>query len=394
MHTAYFDNNATTPMLTEVQEAMQPYLAEKFGNASSIYRRGREARAAISAARLSVAKLLGCRDSEIFFSSGGTEGDNLAILGIVSPGDHIITSSIEHSAVLNCCAYLKKIGCTVTLLPVDGNGQVDPGDVRQALQSRTALISVMLANNETGVLQPVEDIGKLAAEADVYFHVDAVQAAGKVPISVDRIGCDLLTISGHKMHAQQGTGALFVSRGTILKPLFHGGHQEHGLRSGTENVPGIVGLGRASELALASLQDGTAPQIRQWRDRLEDGVLSAIEDIGISGIHAPRVPNTTNIYFDYVTGETVIVALDQQGVAASAGAACSAGAREPSHVLMAMGLGAERARSSVRFSLAKQNSAAEVEYLLAILPKVVQRLRRLSPLGKSSTSHPSALSRN
>lgn len=393
MHTVYLDNNATTPMLPEVLEAMQPYFTEKFGNASSIYRRGREAHAALTAARVSVAALLGCRESEVFFTSGGTEGDNLAILGIVSPGDHVITSAIEHSAVLNCCSYLQKMGCKVTRLPVDANGQIDPDDVRKALQSKTSLITVMLANNETGVLQPVEEIGQLAAEAHVCFHVDAVQAAGKVPISVKRIGCDLLTISGHKMHAQQGTGALFVRRGTILKPLFHGGHQEHGLRAGTENVPGIVGLGRACELAIAGLQDGTVQRLREWRDRLEDGGLQSVEAIGISGIHAPRVPNTTNIYFDYIGGEAVVVALDEKGVAASAGAACSAGAREPSHVLLAMGLSPQRARASVRFSLAKQNSADDIAYLLGILPEIVQRLRDLSPLYKSSRSYTPALSR-
>jgi cysteine desulfurase len=392
MRNIYLDNNATTRILPEVHEAMKPYFEEKFGNASSIYRRGHEANAALKKARVSVAQLLGCESSEIVFTSGGTEGDNLAILGMMSPGDRIITSAIEHSAVLNCCSYLEKLGCQVTYLPVNGDCQIDPDDVRKSLRTKAKLISVMLANNETGVLQPAEQVGKLAAEAGVCFHVDAVQAAGKVPIDVKRIGCDLLTIAGHKMHAQQGTGALFVKRGTILKPLFHGGHQEHSLRPGTENVPGIVGLGRACELALAGLADGSVDQIRAWRDLFEAGVRKNIESIGINGVHARRVPNTSNIYFDDIGGEALLIALDEKGVSVSAGAACSAGVREPSHVLLAMGLGPERARASLRFSFGKQNSAEDVEYLLDVLPDVVQRLRNISPLCKRSGSQNAALS--
>ncbi|HVO63682.1 MAG TPA: cysteine desulfurase family protein [Terriglobales bacterium] len=386
MRSVYLDNNATTRILPEVLEAMKPYFEEKFGNASSIYSRGREAHAALKTARQSVAKLLGCETSEIVFTTGGTEGDNLAILGMISPGDRIITSAIEHSAVLNCCSYLGKLGCQVTYLPVNGNGHIDPDDVRKALRTKAKLISVMLANNETGVLQPVESVGKLAAKAGVCFHVDAVQAAGKVPIDVRRIGCDLLTISGHKMHAQQGTGALFVKRGTILRPLLHGGHQEHGLRPGTENVPGIIGFGRACELAIAGLKDGSMERIGRWRDRFEAGVVKEIDAIGINGVFAGRVPNTSNIYFDYIGGEALVIALDEKGVSVSAGAACSAGAREPSHVMVAMGLSPERARASLRFSFGKQNSAEDVDYLLDILPDAVQRLRNLSPLYKRSES--------
>jgi cysteine desulfurase len=373
-------------MLPEIFRAMRPYFTQKFGNASSIYRRGRETHAALKKARESVAHLLGCLSGEVVFTCGGTEGDNLAILGVVGPGDHIITSAIEHSAVLSCCAYLERLSCEVTRVPVDGQGRIDPEDVRCAVRKNTKLISIMLANNETGVLQPAEEIGKIATEVDVYFHVDAVQAAGKVPISVDRIACDMLTISGHKIHAQQGTGALFVRRGTPLKPLFHGGHQEQGRRAGTENVAGIVGLGRACELALAGLQDGTVARIRNWRDQLESGVLNSIEAVGTNGGRAPRVPNTSNLYFDYIGGEALVVALDEQGVAASAGAACSSGSREPSHVLLAMGLNHERARSSLRFSIGKQNSAEDVDYLLAVLPETVQRLRDASPVYERSVS--------
>jgi cysteine desulfurase len=379
MHQVYLDNNATTPMLPEVLEAVRPYLAEKFGNPSSIYVRGREAHAALQDARDSVAQLLDCRRTEIVFTSGGTEGDNLAILGVVSPGDHIITSQVEHSAVLNCMEYLRDLGCKFTTIPVNGQGQVDPEDVRQALRPNTKLITIMLANNETGVLQPVEEIGKIAAESDAYFHVDAVQAAGKVPISVRRIGCDMLTISGHKIHAPQGTGALFVRSGTLLKPLFHGGHQEAGRRAGTENLPGIVGLGRACVIAAQGLADGTVERLREWRNRLENGILAMIDETGINGGDAPRVPNTSSIFFEHIGGESLVIDLDSRGISASAGAACSAGAREPSHVLLAMGLSPARARASLRFSLGKQNSAADIEYLLATLPSLVQRLRKLSP---------------
>ena len=386
MRIVYLDNNATTPMLPEVFEAMRPHFTEQFGNASSIYSRGRDAHAALDRARESVARLLGCRGSEILFTSGGTEGDNLAIVGVVKPGDHIVTSAIEHSAVLNCCGYLEKLGWEVTRVPVDSQGRIDPEDVRLALQKNTRLITIMMANNETGVLQPVEKIGEIASDCDILFHVDAVQAAGKVPLSVDNIGCDLLTISGHKIHAQQGTGALYVRRGTILRPLLHGGHKEQGRRAGTENIPGIVGLGKACEIAFAGVGDGTVERIGQWRDRLESAVLESIEDIGVNGSQAQRVPNTTNMYFDYIGGEALVVALDSHGVSASAGAACSAGAREPSHVLLAMGLSHEHARASLRFSIGKQNSSDDIDYLIGVLPEVVQRLRDASPLYKRSAS--------
>ena len=380
MRRVYFDNNATTPVRPEVFEAMRPYFSEHFGNASSIHHHGQETRAAVGRARESVAALLGCRSSEIVFTSGGTEGDNLAILGFAKPGDHVITSTIEHHAVLNSCKHLQSIGCEVTYVPVDGCGLVDPGDVRRALRPNTKLISIMMANNETGVLQPVEAIGGIAAEADVYFHTDAVQAAGKVLIDVTRIGCDLLSISGHKMHAPQGVGALYVRKGTVLQPMLYGGSHERSRRAGTENVPGIVGLGKAAEIAKAPLDRGELSRMSEMRDRIEQKILADVEASGVNGAGAPRVPNTTNIYFDGIEGEALVIALDLKGLAVSTGAACSSGAIEPSHVLTAMGLPPKRARASIRFSLGKQNTAEEVDFAVNLVPQTVARLRELSPV--------------
>jgi len=375
----YFDNNATTPVLPEVLEAMRPYFNERFGNASSIHHHGQETRAAVERARESVAALLGCRASEVVFTSGGTEADNLGIFGLVKAGDHLVTSTIEHHAVLNSGKRLQEMGCEVCYVPVDGRGLVDPDDVRRALRPNTRLITIMMANNETGVLQPVEEIGRIAAEADVYFHTDAVQGAGKMPIDVKRIGCDLLSISGHKMHAPQGIGALYVKKGTQLQPLLYGGSHERSRRAGTENVPAIVALGKAAETALRGLNDGSVQRIAELRDRLQAGVLAAINSADVNGREVPRVPNTANIYFDYIEGEALVIALDLKGLAVSTGAACSSGAIEPSHVLTAMGLRPERARASIRFSLGKQNTAEEVDFALALVPQAVSRLRELSP---------------
>jgi cysteine desulfurase len=380
MHRVYFDNNATTPVLPEVLEAMKPYFGEHFGNASSIHHHGQETKAAVERARESVADLLGCRASEIVFTSGGTEADNLAIFGLAGEGDHVITSTIEHHAVLNACKHLESAGCEITYAPVNGQGLVDPDDVRRALRPNTKLISIMMANNETGVLQPVQEIGKVAAEADIYFHTDAVQAAGKVATDVKKIGCDLLSISGHKMHAPQGIGALYVRKGTLLQPMLYGGSHERSRRAGTENVPGIVGLGRAAEIANAGLKRGDVAEIGGMRDRLQQTILSAVEASGVNGEGAPRVPNTANIYFDYIEGEAMVIALDLKGLAVSTGAACSSGAIEPSHVLTAMGLRPDRARASIRFSLGKQNTPADVDFALALVPETVARLRELSPV--------------
>src|SRR5579864_9349147 len=382
MHRVYLDNNATTPVLPEVQEAMRPYFGERFGNASSIHHHGQETRAAVEGARESVAALLGCRPSEVVFTSGGTESDNLAIAGLAAPGDHVVTSSIEHHAVLFACKHLEDAGCEVTYLPVDGRSLVDPQDVRRALRPNTYLVSIMMATNETGVVQPVEEIGKIAAEADIFFHTDAVQAAGKVPIDVKSIGCDALSISGHKIHAPQGVGALYVRKGTHVQPLFYGGRHERSRRAGTENVPGIVALGKAAELAIEGFQRDQQNKMAALRDRLQQGIVAQVEEVGVNGEGAPRVPNTTNIYFDHIEGEAMVIALDLKGLAISTGAACSSGAIEPSHVLTAMGLRSDRARASIRFSLGKQNTAEDVDFALALVPETVARLRELSPTYK------------
>src|ERR1700732_1849523 len=323
MRRVYLDNNATTPVLPVVFEAMQAYFGEHFGNASSIHHHGQETRAAVERARESVAVLLGCRASEIVFTSGGTEGDNLAVFGLTDSGDHVITSTVEHHAVLNSCKRLAAQGCEVTYIPVDGRGRLDPADVKRAIRPNTKLITIILANNETGVVQPVAEIGKIAAEADIYFHTDAVQAAGKIPIDVNKIGCDLLTISGHKLHGTQGVGALYVCKGTQLEPMLHGGSHERSRRAGTENVPGIVGLGKAAELARVGFERGDDlrtydQKMAPMRDRLERELLE-IEATGLNGGGAPRVPNTANIYFDGIEGEALVIALDLKGLAVSNG---------------------------------------------------------------------------
>jgi cysteine desulfurase len=379
MRRVYMDSNATTPVLPEVFEAMRPYYLESFGNASSIHHHGQHARAAVEHARESVARLLNCRAAEVVFTSGGTEGDNFALSGLLREGDHLIISNSEHHAVLHTAEALAKRGVEVTLIPVDHRGLVDPESIRRAIQPNTKLISVMMANNETGVLQPVEEIGKIAAETDVYFHTDAVQAAAKVEIDVKNIGCDLLSISGHKMHAPQGCGALFVSKGTLIEPMFYGGNHERQRRAGTENLPGIVGLGAAAEIAREGLANGSMQKVGVLRDRLQKAVLELGETV-VNGAGAPRVPNTTNIQINHIEGEALVIALDLKGVAVSTGAACSSGAIEPSHVLTAMGLTPDQARSSIRFSLGKHNTDADVDFAISVIPEVVGRLRSISPV--------------
>jgi cysteine desulfurase len=385
MRRVYLDNSATTPVLPEVFEAMRPYFDERFGNASSIHHHGQETRAAVEGARESVANLLGCRASEVVFTSGGTEADNLAIFGLADPGDHVITSTVEHHAVLNACKHLESKGCAVTYVPVDGRGVVDPEDVRRALRPETKLVTIMMANNETGVLQPVEEIGRVAAEEDVCFHTDAVQVAGKVPIDVNQIGCDLLAISGHKIHGPQGAGALYVRKGTTLEPMLFGGRHERSRRAGTENVPGIVGLGKAAELARGGLDRGEAEQLSTKRNRLERALLQ-LDSAGVNGAGAPRVPNTTSICFDFIDGEALVIALDLKGLAVSTGAACSSGAIEPSHVLTAMGMPSDRARASIRLSLGKQNTDDDVDFAIALVVETVTRLRELSPATRAVVS--------
>ncbi len=385
MHRVYLDNNATTPLLPEVFEAMRPFYLDEFGNASSIHHYGQHARAAVEKARASVAALLNARPAEIVFTSGGTEADNLGVFGLVRAGDHVISSTIEHHAVLNSCKRLEQLGCEVTYVRVNGAGEIDPDDVRKALQPNTRLISIMMANNETGVLQPVEEIGKVAQEADVFFHTDAVQAAGKTPIDVAKIGCDALSISGHKLHAPQGTGALFLKKGTLIQPLLYGGSHERQRRAGTENLPGIVGLGKAAEIARHWLANNDSAEMTAMRDHLQETVLEAVEAAGVNGSGAPRVPNTTNLWFDFIEGEALVIALDLKGLAVSSGAACSSGAIEPSHVLLAMGLSQQRARASIRLSLGKQTTQGDVDFAVSVIPETVGRLREISPLYKKQT---------
>ena len=393
MRRVYLDNNSTTPLLPEVRAAIAPYFEEKFGNASSIHHSGQQARAAVERARGQVAGLLGARASEIVFTSGGTEADNLAIFGVVKPGDHIISSVIEHHAVINSCKRLEEMGCDVTYLPVDSRGLVNPDDVRRSIKPGTRLVTIMMANNETGVVEPVDDIGRVAAEAGILFHTDAVQAAGKIPVKVDDVSCSLLSLSGHKLHGLQGTGALFVRRGVHLQPQLFGGNHERSRRAGTENVLGIVGLGEAARLAAEGFQDGSVARTAALRNRLENGLMEIIEDVSLNGAGAPRVPNTTNLRFNGIEGEGLVISLDLKGLAVSTGAACSSGAIEPSHVLTAMGLTQIQARSSVRLSLGKQNSEEDVDAALALIPDAVARLRALSPSYNGPTGVAAAMRR-
>ena len=385
MRRVYCDANATTPLLPEVMEAMRPYWTEQFGNASSIHREGQQARKAVDRARETLATLFHCREAEVVFNSGGTEGDNTAIFGMVRAGDHLITTSIEHPAVLRAAERVAERGAEVTIVRPRSNGLVDPEEIRQAIKpetrlgdSRRTLVSVMLANNETGVLQPVEAIGKIAAEAGAFFHIDAVQGAGKVPFDVRRFGCHLCSISAHKMHGPKGVGAMYVRRGTPIDPLIVGGSHERRQRAGTENVAGIVGLGKAAELAMASLEDGTVERVAALRDRLEAGIL-AIAGTGVNGAGAPRAANTTNIRFEQLEGEALVIALDLKGVAVSGGPACHSGSTEPSHVLTAMGLDKNAARASLRFSLLKTANDEDVDHVLRVVPEAVEHLRALSP---------------
>jgi cysteine desulfurase len=375
----YMDANATTPLLPEVFEAMRPYFMERFGNASSVHSFGQRARGAVEQARVQVAEFLHCRPAEIVFTSGGTESDNLALFGVTRPGDHVITTAIEHHAVLHAAEALQHAGREVTFLGVDANGVIDPEDIRRALRPNTRLISVMMANNETGAIQPVEAIGVIAAEAGVLFHTDAVQSAGKLPIDVEKIGCHLLAISGHKMHAPQGTGVLFVRKDIKLEPLFYGGSHERQRRAGTENLAGIVALGKAAEIAAASLRDGMPEKLAALRDRMEHAIIASVGEAGAHSTRAPRVPNTTNLWFDHVEGEALVISLDLKGLAVSGGSACASGASEPSHVLTAMHVPAERARASLRFSLSKLSTAEDVDAAIALVPEAVSKLRELSP---------------
>ena len=388
MNRVYLDFNATTPVEPEVLDAMLPYFSGEFGNAASIHTPGQRARAAVETAREQVAALIGARPQEIVFTSGGTESDNHAIFGVVAQpilavlsgeiSKHIITTAIEHEAVLNTCQALEKEGVSVTYLPTNRNGQIDMEELRRAIRPETVLITIMHANNELGVVQPLEKIGKIAAQNDVFFHTDAVQSAGKIPLDVNSLGVDLLAISGHKFYAPKGVGALYIRGGTRLRQLLYGGHHQRGFRPGTENVPGIVGLGKAAELSRISLNED-AVRVSALRDELQRELLARIPHSRANAATAPRTPNTANITFPGIEGEALIIALDLKGLACSTGAACSSGAIEPSHVLTAIGLSAEDARASIRFSLGRHTTQQEIAAALEIVPAAVAQLRQLSP---------------
>jgi cysteine desulfurase len=357
---------------------------ERFGNPSSIHLNGQQAHAAVDQARQIMAEFFHCHEAEVVFNSGGTEGDNNALFGLLRPGDHFITTSIEHSAVLQPARLLAERGVETTFIEPQPSGLIDPAAIQRAIRPETRLISVMLANNETGVLQPVEQIGRIAADAGVFFHIDAVQGAGKVKFDVRRFGCHLLSISAHKMHGPKGVGVLFVRRGTPVESLLVGGSHERRHRAGTLNVPGIVGMAKAAELAMYSLEDGVMDRVAGLRDRLQAGILRSFAT-GVNGAWdgdnpVPRVANTTNIWFDHLEGEALVIALDLKGIAVSGGSACHSGATEPSHVLMAMGLDKTRARASLRFSLLKTVTEADVDYVLQVVPEAVEHLRELSPV--------------
>ena len=383
MQRYYFDHNATTPVAPEVRDAIVFCLEGSYGNASSIHGFGQDAKARVERARRQVAALLNCTPAEIVFTSGGTEADNLAILGTVraSPRsrNHVITSSIEHPAVLNTCQELEKEGVEVSYVGVGSEGIVSPDDVRAALKPHTELISIMHANNELGTVQPVAQISEIAREAGVVFHSDGVQSTGKIPTEMEELGVDLFSLSAHKFYGPKGAGALYVRKGTQLEQIQHGGRHERGYRAGTQNVPGIVGLGEAAALARKKMPTESG-RLTEIRDRFESSLLERIESATVNGSATARVPNTTNIRFDGVEGEALVIALDLKGMAVSSGAACSSGAVEPSHVLIAIGLSADQARSSIRFSLGQQNDEQQVDALLDALPEVVQHLRHLSPV--------------
>jgi cysteine desulfurase len=397
MNRIYLDHNATTSVEPAVVDAMLPYFSTEFGNASSIHSFGQRARAAVETAREQVAALLNARSQEIVFTSGGTESDNHAIFGVaqallpapsgveapVRHGTHIITTTIEHEAVLNACQALEKQGVAVTYLPVNREGLIDLDELRLAVRPETVLITVMHANNELGAIQPIAEIGRIAAAARVRFHTDAVQSAGKIPVDVKALELDLLSISGHKLYAPKGIGALFIKSGTRLRQLLYGGHHQRGFRPGTENVAGIVGLGKAAELAGFSLEKD-AGRISRLRDTLERGILDRVPDSSVNSANAPRTPNTANILFPGIEGEALVIALDLRGLACSTGAACSSGAVEPSHVLTAIGLPAADARASIRFSLGRHTTESEIAAALELIPAAVSHLRKLSPTYQKS----------
>jgi len=386
MRRIYLDYAATTPTRPEVVKAMLPYFADAFGNPSSIYSYGQEAKRAVEEARTKVAELIGARSEEIVFTSGGTEADNYALKGVAyaneHKGNHIITTAIEHHAVLAVCKFLERRGFRITYLPVDKYGLVAPDDVKKAITDKTILISVIHANNEVGTIEPVAEIGKIAREAGVYFHSDAVQTVGHIPVNVDELKVDLFSISGHKFYGPKGVGALYVRKGTRLVPLMHGGEQEKRRRAGTENVLAIVGLGKAVELAGREVAK-EAERLAYLRDKLIKGLGEKIDHIRLNGHPTRRLPNNVNVSVDFVEGESMLLNLDLEGICASTGSACSSASLEPSHVLLALGLPPEQAHGSLRFTLGRENTEADVERVLEVLPVIVARLRAMSPLLKT-----------
>jgi len=387
MKRIYFDHSATTPVDSEVASLMVEYMTEKFGNPSSIHLFGREVHKAVDEARQQVAALIGANPNEIFFTSGGTEADNLALKGIAlanrKKGNHIITTCIEHHAILHTCEYLEKQGFNVTYLPVDENAMVRLEDVKKAITDQTILISVMFANNEVGTIQPIKEIGKIAREKGIYFHTDAVQAAGNYPIDVAEYNIDLLTLSAHKFHGPKGVGALYVRRGIRIDAVQHGGGQERSLRPGTENTPGIIGLGKAAEIAKRDMAKKIA-HVTALRDKLAKGITERITDIKLNGHPTVRMPGNINFSFLYVEGESLLLNLDLKGIAASSGSACTSGSLDPSHVLLAMGLTHEVAHGSLRLSLGRGNTEDDIDYCLTVLPEIIERLRSMSPLSAAS----------
>ncbi len=377
------DHSSTTAVDPAVREAMLPYFSEKFGNPSSLYSIGREARRAIEEARQKVAELIGAKKEEIIFTGSGTESDNLAIKGLAyknrKKGDHIITSSIEHHAVLHTCKYLETQGFKVTYLPVSNDGLVAPADVEKVITPQTILITIMHANNEIGTIQPIEEIGKIARERNVAFHTDAVQTAGKIPVNVDALGVSLLSMSAHKIYGPKGVGALYLRKGTLIEPQLHGGGHERNLRSSTENVPGIVGFGKACELARQRLPE--EEKIAELRDSLIKGILE-IKESYLNGHPTKRLPNNANFRFSYIEGESMILNLDMKGISASTGSACSSTSLEPSHVLLAIGLKPEEAHGSLRLTLGRENTQEDVDYVVSVLPEIVNKLRMISPLAR------------
>src|SRR5512136_713046 len=386
MGRVYLDHAATTPTRPEVVKAMLPFFGDAFGNPSSIHSYGQEARGAVEEARTKVAELIGARSEEIVFTSGGTEADNFALKGVAfaneHKGDHIITTTVEHHAVLEVGKFLVRRGFRITCLPVDKYGLVDPDDVKRAITAKTIIISVMHASNEVGTLEPVAEVGKVAQEAGVYFHTDAVQTVGHIPVNVDKLKVDLLSISGHKFYGPKGIGALYIRKGTKLVSLMHGGEHEKRRRAGTENVPGIVGLGKAAELAGQEMGKETE-RLAYLRDKLIKGLEKKIDHIRLNGHPTKRLPNNVNVSVDFVEGESMILNLDLEGICASTGSACSSASLEPSHVLLALGFSPEQAHGSLRFTLGKENTEADIERVLAVLPGIVAKLRAMSPLMKS-----------